>query len=99
MSASFIGLAQIIGGVLGGGVLVALINAWTGRRKSKADAESISIATANALMDGMRRDIADLRGRVQHQDQVITAYGKRVDYLTRLLLRSGVDVEDWSLPS
>jgi len=98
MNGSLTGLAQIVGGLLGGGVMVAIINAWTNRRKVSADAESTTIATANILMAGMRTDIADLRQRVQKQDQVITAYGRRVDYLTGLLLRSGVHVEDWNAP-
>jgi hypothetical protein len=99
MSASLAGFIQLLGGLLGGGVLVTVIKAWTDRSKVAADSESVSIATANALMAGMRQDIAELRTRVSHQDQTITAYGRRVDYLTGLLLRSGVAVEDWSPPA
>jgi hypothetical protein len=99
------GLLQIAGGALSGGVLVALVNGLLVRRKTNAETESVSIATANALMEGMRSDIDRYRIRITEADSrvsrlevMIGAYGRRVDYLTNLLSHNGVAVNDWKPP-
>jgi hypothetical protein len=96
---------QIAVGLFGGGSLVAAIRAFYDRKKTLADAESITIKTANSLMEGMRKDIESLRLRiislemqVSHRDIAIEAYRRRNDYLSDLLRLNSIPVQDWHEP-
>lgn len=99
------GLLQIAAGALSGGVLVTLVNGLLVRRKTSAETESVSIATANALLSGMRDDIksyrariSELDNRIDKQDRALGVYDRRVEYLTNLLIRAGIAVNDWKPP-
>jgi len=92
-------------GFLGGGAITALVQGVLGRRISRANADSVAVATANQLMEGMRKDIDSLRMRivaleleVTHQHALIDAYRRRADSLGAQLRANGIPVEDWADP-
>lgn len=103
---------QLVLGFLGGGAFLAVVNGIFARRqtrataeKTNADAESVSVATANSLLAGMRQDLTDMRtrlvdmdNRLSHAEDLVDAYRRRVEYLTDLLRRNAIQVDDWSAP-
>jgi hypothetical protein len=66
-------IAAIIGGLFGGGGLVALGRLILDRRKGRADEAQIIAAAAAEYVGVVRDEIKDLRRRVAEQDRTVAA--------------------------
>jgi hypothetical protein len=61
-------IALVLASILGGGTVVAVVNAIAQRRKVGADATSVVIAAARELVDPLRQELAN--ERLEHSKEI-----------------------------